>query len=87
MHNDDARIYPCAECGVMRSKNQGGTAFTVCDVCWDKLHPPVADQDRKLAQVRQALEMIRAGYLGQNTSGERVFTHQTLDVLDEARRI
>lgn len=32
----DAQIYPCADCGKMRSKAQGGTTFTVCDECWDK---------------------------------------------------
>ena len=32
----DARIYPCRTCGKMRSKNEGGTTFTVCDTCWDK---------------------------------------------------
>lgn len=30
----DARIYPCERCGVMRSRNEGGTVFTVCDKCW-----------------------------------------------------
>lgn len=34
--DDDDLIYPCADCGKMRSKNQGGTVFTVCDDCWDK---------------------------------------------------
>lgn len=33
---DDARIYPCSLCGTMRSKNEGGTTFTVCDDCYDK---------------------------------------------------
>lgn len=33
----NARIYPCRECGVLRSKAEGGTTFTVCDECWDKL--------------------------------------------------
>ncbi len=33
---DDDRIYPCRQCGVLRSKNEGGTTFTVCDECWDK---------------------------------------------------
>lgn len=33
---DDERIYPCASCGKMRSKNEGGTVFTVCDECWNK---------------------------------------------------
>jgi hypothetical protein len=32
----DARVYPCADCGVLRSKAEGGTVFTVCDACWDK---------------------------------------------------
>ena len=32
-------IYPCAMCGKVRSKDKGGTVFTVCDECWDKLHP------------------------------------------------
>ena len=34
--NANRRIYPCATCGKMRSKNEGGTVFTVCDECWDK---------------------------------------------------
>lgn len=34
--NPNLRIYPCADCGKMRSKNEGGTTFTVCDDCWDK---------------------------------------------------
>lgn len=36
MSDPDARIYPCADCGKMRSKNEGGTTFTVCDDCWDR---------------------------------------------------
>lgn len=30
------RIYPCADCGVLRSEEEGGKIFTVCDECWDK---------------------------------------------------
>lgn len=30
-----ALIYPCADCGKMRSQDQGGTTFTVCDKCWE----------------------------------------------------
>ena len=33
---DDERKYPCADCGVLRSKNEGGTTFTLCDECWSK---------------------------------------------------
>ena len=32
--SDDAEIYPCQTCEVMRSKNQGGAIFAVCDECW-----------------------------------------------------
>lgn len=36
-HKDEnARIYPCADCGKLRSRAEGGTTFTVCDSCWDK---------------------------------------------------
>ncbi len=39
--SDDERIYPCDDCGKLRSKNEGGTVFTVCEECWDKLYPKV----------------------------------------------
>lgn len=29
------RVYPCADCRKLRSKNEGGETFTVCDDCWD----------------------------------------------------
>lgn len=32
----DERIYACKDCGKLRSKNEGGTVFTVCDECWDR---------------------------------------------------
>lgn len=31
------RIYPCVKCGALRTKDEGGEVFTVCDDCWDKL--------------------------------------------------
>jgi hypothetical protein len=37
---DNERLYPCDDCGVLRSKNEGGTVFTVCDKCWDKHYHP-----------------------------------------------
>jgi hypothetical protein len=39
----DERVYPCAECGTMRSKAEGGTVFTICDECWDKKYPAEAE--------------------------------------------
>lgn len=32
----DDRVYPCMACGTLRSQNEGGKTFTVCDECWDK---------------------------------------------------
>ena len=29
-------LYPCADCGALRTKAEGGTTFTVCDECWEK---------------------------------------------------
>ena len=44
------RIYPCADCGTMRSKDEGGTVFTVCDTCWDKHYHPVKTDGAKLIE-------------------------------------
>jgi hypothetical protein len=33
---DEERIYPCDDCGKLRTKAEGGTVFTVCDECWEK---------------------------------------------------
>jgi len=30
------QLYACNDCGVLRTKAEGGTVFTVCDGCWDK---------------------------------------------------
>jgi hypothetical protein len=37
---EEERRYPCARCGVLRTKAEGGTVFTVCDVCWEKAPSP-----------------------------------------------
>lgn len=33
---EEPRVYPCQRCGVMRTKAEGGTVFTVCDDCWNR---------------------------------------------------
>ena len=33
---DEGRTYPCNDCGKLRTADEGGTTFTVCDECWDK---------------------------------------------------
>lgn len=45
------RIYPCVNCGKMRSKEEGGTVFTVCEECWNKAYkrnPPANIQTYSL---------------------------------------
>jgi len=48
--DDDKKIYPCDDCGKLRSKNEGGTTFTVCDECWDKHFD---DKTRLVKKVKQ----------------------------------
>ena len=33
----EEEMYPCEECGVLRTKAEGGTTFTVCDDCWKEI--------------------------------------------------
>jgi len=40
----NARIYPCADCGTLRSEAEGGKLFTVCDECWAKAYPYSEDK-------------------------------------------
>ena len=41
------KIYPCVDCGKMRSKDEGGTVFTVCEICWDKRHKKPLDAGKE----------------------------------------
>ncbi len=34
--NRKEKLYPCYDCGKLRTAEEGGTIFTVCDKCWDK---------------------------------------------------
>jgi hypothetical protein len=52
----DERKYPCADCGTMRSKSEGGTTFTVCDACFDK---------RRAVQGESATPRYRIREIGQ----------------------
>ncbi len=44
-------LYPCRECGMLRTKAEGGTTFTVCDTCWDKLRPKNEKLADKLSDI------------------------------------
>lgn len=56
---EDAGLYPCNDCGKPRSKQEGGTTFTVCDECWAKnkdvslvgVSIRAGDEDRSLESV------------------------------------
>lgn len=54
---EEGRIYPCADCGTLRTKAEGGTTFTVCDACWDKhhAHEPAPDAERDVCACRRLL--------------------------------
>ena len=43
---DTDRRYPCDKCGVLRTKTEGGTTFTVCDACWDERAERDAQENR-----------------------------------------
>lgn len=34
----DNSTYPCAKCSALRTKEQGGTTFNICDKCWSESH-------------------------------------------------
>lgn len=53
--SDKEPLYPCDGCGVMRTKAEGGTTFTVCDACWDK-HFRVATAREQVAERDVALD-------------------------------
>ncbi len=42
------RNSPCEDCGKLRSKDEGGTIFTVCDECWEKRKKAEREQIGKL---------------------------------------
>ena len=42
----DEKLYPCADCGKPRTKDEGGTVFTVCDECWGKHYHTEVKHDR-----------------------------------------
>lgn len=35
----EPRIYTCDRCPALRTLSEGGAVFSVCDVCWDEMHP------------------------------------------------
>lgn len=43
----DKKIYPCEDCRVLRSENEGGRIFTVCDDCWDKRAKETKEYNQK----------------------------------------
>jgi hypothetical protein len=52
--------YPCAGCGKLLSRSEGGAIFTVCDECWVKRWPDGAEAEDAAERVLQAGERRRA---------------------------
>jgi len=58
---EEPRIYPCAKCGTMRTKSEGGTTFTICDKCWDEENPKPAPPAAKKRYKCQGCGQPRSG--------------------------
>ena len=43
-------LYPCDDCGKLRTKSEGGTTFTVCEDCWDKHYAKMKKEMGKLKE-------------------------------------
>jgi hypothetical protein len=42
--------YPCKDCGVLRTKAEGGTVFSMCDKCWDKYYKTDKEIDKDILE-------------------------------------
>ncbi len=51
---DEQRVFPCRDCGLLRSKAEGGHIFPVCDRCWDQMFR-TPDTDKRLATLAHNL--------------------------------
>jgi len=65
MKEKDIRKYPCADCGILRSENEGGTTFTVCDKCWDKHYKkePQVDEEGIISDEEIKNQLLKSGFL------------------------
>ena len=64
------QLYPCSDCGVLRTKAEGGTVFTVCDDCWDKHHPPCESIGAKLLSATRE-QLSRTSTVQASSKAER----------------
>ena len=56
-NDDNDRVYPCAKCGTLRSKREGGTTFTVCDDCWDKASAASKHQEERTQTLEDLFDL------------------------------
>jgi hypothetical protein len=75
----NARIYPCVECGKMRSKDEGGTTFTVCDECWDKAHPHKEEFKREEKYIVFKIDDVKK-YLDTELKRQLVIISETIGI-------
>ena len=91
--SDDERKYPCDDCGVMRTKAEGGTTFTVCDACWDKhygkpaptLYPPRWEGGMFMEELI-ATKCPGCNNVGQACYGLTLYHNDRIHALFKARR-
>ena len=63
MDKKDIKKYKCAKCGCLRSENQGGKIFTVCDDCWEDKSVDKITKEMKKELLRIVYNVLDEGEL------------------------
>ena len=53
-------LYPCSDCGKLRTKAEGGTTFTVCEACWDKHYIKLLEEKQVKELAIKKVEEIKS---------------------------
>lgn len=72
--------YPCTKCGKLRTKEEGGTTFSVCESCWDKMHPDCPMDEKSNEELVK--EINKESVFELQGSWVRMFT-KMLDIIDQ----
>lgn len=85
-HQEDARIYPCATCGTLRTTAEGGTVFTVCDDCWHPI-PALEAENARLRKLAKEATNGWACYATRTIEHDEIARlHREIDAVLARRR-
>lgn len=59
-----SELFPCNKCQKMRTKDEGGNVFTVCDDCWEKEKHSIKKQKHYTQYQIQPMEFIGKNNIG-----------------------